>query len=250
MAPASRRVDDVSAPYTNIMVNPAPAGPGVCATCWTFIDAAYPRCFKCGREVPRFADKVVPITYSVYGQMHHALRSYKDGPTKKTRDTFTMDLAAILWRFLRDHEPCLASSVGSSGFSVVTVVPSATAVRDHARGRLRQIVGQVVGPTRDRYARLLTPTDSSTPPHKYDPERFSALQQLHGDDVLLVDDTWTTGASVQSAARTLKLAGAGRIGVVVIGRQISLDYQDHADRLKVLPRPFRWDTCAAHKSRV
>lgn len=36
---------------------------------------------------------------------------------------------------------------------------------------------------------------------------------------MLIDDTWTTGASTQSAAYALKAAGARRVGVVVIGRR-------------------------------
>ena len=63
---------------------------------------------------------------------------------------------------------------------------------------------------------------------------------------LLIDDTWTTGANVQSAAAALKTAGADRVGALVIGRHVHDDYQDHAERLKALRRPFDWDICALH----
>jgi hypothetical protein len=39
-------------------------------------------------------------------------------------------------------------------------------------------------------------------------------------DVLLVDDTWVSGASAQSAAAALKAAGARRVALVVLGRHV------------------------------
>jgi len=41
---------------------------------------------------------------------------------------------------------------------------------------------------------------------------------LTGRHVLLLDDTWTSGASARSAALTLRRAGAQRVSVMVIGR--------------------------------
>jgi hypothetical protein len=42
-----------------------------------------------------------------------------------------------------------------------------------------------------------------------------------GGDVLVVDDTWVSGGSAQSTAAALKLAGARRVAVVVIGRHVN-----------------------------
>jgi predicted phosphoribosyltransferase len=39
--------------------------------------------------------------------------------------------------------------------------------------------------------------------------------------VLLLDDTWTSGASAHSAALTLRRAGAQRVSVMVIGRWLA-----------------------------
>ena len=44
-----------------------------------------------------------------------------------------------------------------------------------------------------------------------------------GADVLVVDDTWVSGGSAQSAAVALKLAGARRVAIVVIGRHVNPD---------------------------
>jgi predicted amidophosphoribosyltransferase len=243
----ARTVDEVSAPYANFMLNPAPAGSGICSVCWRFASPSYPTCYECGRVVPPIADVVVPITYSIEReQMHHSLRLYKDGATERIRDRFTMELAAVLWRFLRDHERCIAARIRVRSFDMVTVVPSGTRARDEARDGLRRIVGELVRPTAERYERLLAPTDSAAPKHQYDPNRFVARRRLNGQDVLLVDDTWTKGPSVQSAALVLKNAGAGRVGVLVIGRHVDPYFKHNGARLRELPRPFRWDVCAVH----
>lgn len=244
----ARTVDEVSASYANFMLNPAPAGPGICSVCWRFANPPYRTCYECERHVPQIADVVVPITYSIEReQMNHSLRHYKDGATEKIRDRLTLDLAAVLWRFLREHERCVAARIGVESFDVVTVVPSGIRASDETRDRLRRIVGEIVGPTAERFERLLAPTDTAAPKHQYDPKRFVARRRLNGEDVLLIDDTWTKGPSVQSAALALKNAGTRRVGVVVIGRHVDPSFRDDGERLRELPRPFRWDICAVDR---
>ncbi len=70
-----------------------------------------------------------------------------------------------------------------------------------------------------------------------DPERFTA-PRLAGARVLLLDDTWTTGASVQSAAMALRGAGAGAVAAVVLGR--------HLARPAAAAAPFTPARCALH----
>jgi hypothetical protein len=146
----------------------------------------------------------------------------------------------VLWRFLRDHGPCVATAGGVDQFDVVTVVPSGTVLKDSRRPRLRQIVGQIGLHTAERFEQLMAPTDSTVPTHEYDAGRFQAHRRLDGETVLLIDGTWTTGASVQSAADALRVAGAAQVTVVVVGRHANRDLSDNAERLKALPRPFDW----------
>jgi predicted amidophosphoribosyltransferase len=240
-------VDEVSEPYGNFMLNPVAAGPGVCRICRTFVDPGYATCFRCGQAQPSLIDAVVPITYSVdRGQMHVALRGYKDGHGK-ARQLFARDILAVLWRFLRDHEPCVAATAGAGErFDIVTSVPSKTRAADNARGVFRDLLSDHCGVTRDRYSRTLVATDSATGTREFEPHRYRATTPLDGKSVLMVDDTWTTGSTAQSAANALRLAGAHAIGLVVVGRHVRPDYADHGGRLKSLPRPFDWSTCAVH----
>ena len=52
------------------------------------------------------------------------------------------------------------------------------------------------------------------------------IDAVDGENVLLIDDTWVSGGSAQSAAVALKRAGAGKVAVVVAGRHVN-----PADRL-------------------
>lgn len=236
-------VRELSDPYTNFLLNPlSPTAQNVCSDCLTFT-RGYPRCYRC-ENCPRHVDAVLPVSYSVhFGQLHTALRGYKR-QTGAVAERFGLELAAVLWRFLSSHEGCLAERAGTDAFSLVTTVPSSSAERDGAHP-LHSIVGLIVGVTRRRYERLLGPSGHAAHGRAVDVHRYRAVRPLTEEpSVLLLDDTWTTGASVQSAAGALKAAGARRVGAVVIGRHVHEDYQDNGDRLREVVRPFQWDRCA------
>ena len=234
-------VAELTAPCANFMLAPR-RGPGVCSRCFNLTDG-YARCYACAHGGDHL-DLVAPVSYSIAGeQLNYALAAYKRSTGTWMR-TLVNQLAAILWRHLARHEACIARVAGAtSGFALVTTVPSSDP-RRVAEHPLRQIVGELVGPTRERHVALLRRTDRSVDLHAFDPDRFAATRTLAGEAVLLVDDTWTTGASAQSAAATLKRAGAGPIAAVVIGRHLNRDWRDNDRRLRMLPTPFEWERCA------
>jgi orotate phosphoribosyltransferase len=55
-----------------------------------------------------------------------------------------------------------------------------------------------------------------------------------GAGVLLIDDTWVSGASAQSAAAALKAAGARRVALVVLGRHVDPADPRSAEFLRTL----------------
>ncbi|HET9102488.1 MAG TPA: phosphoribosyltransferase [Solirubrobacteraceae bacterium] len=235
-------VRELSAPYGNFMLGPRP-GPGVCEVCFD-LTAGPPRCHHCARPAPQIA-AVTPISYSVaHEQLHHALAAYKRAPGRTAR-AFARELAAVLWRHLDQHEGCLARAAGVGAFTLVTTVPSGARERD-AEHPLRRIVGELVAPTRDRYAPALERSDVPVAPRMTAADKYRARQRLDGQTILLIDDTWTTGASARSAAIALDRAGAARVAVLVLGRYLHRDYRDNAARLATLPDPFDWDHCAHH----
>lgn len=233
-------VRELSAPYGNFLLGPRP-GPDVCCGCFNLTDG-YGRCYACVHGGPR-VDVMAPVSYSVAGeQLHHALASYKRLSPAPARH-FELGLAAVLWRYLASHEACLARALGVAAFTAVTTVPSSRRERadTHPLGRL---VGELVGPVRERYIRALERSDAAVDAHRFNAGKYRARVELEGGPVLLIDDMWTTGANARSAAAALKAAGAGPIAVLVIGRHVNRGWHDNDRHLRALPRPFDWEHCA------
>lgn len=244
-------VEDLSDHYANFMISPGPEGPGRCAVCWTPCSAQYRTCLVCGRQ-PEYLDLVLPITFSIDGgPMHNALRGYKDGwsgdASDQLKNRYTSQLAAVLTRFARAHESCASRRLGVVRFDVVSIVPSDSPERQ----RLQWMVETGCRPLRDRFERLLEPTAVAAAGKHFDTERYRAKRQIAPESaVLLIDDTWTSGASAQSAAAALRTAGASRIALIVLGRHIQPAWEPtygsgvtNADVLK-RPPPWSWDRCA------
>jgi predicted amidophosphoribosyltransferase len=233
-------VADLIAQYEGIMLTPR-HGPGVCEVCLN-LTRGYERCFACS-SIPSQLDVVVPVSYSVaHEQLHHALAGYKRLEGLPAR-RYTRDLAAILWRFLARHERCVADAAGAQRFDLVTTVPSTDRDRDE-RHPLRLIVDELVGPTRGRHERLLRRSGVGPAQRTFDPRRYEPTRALHGERILLIDDTWTTGANAQSAAAALRSAGAGGVAAVVIGRHLNREWHENDLRLRRMPAPFDWDRCS------
>jgi predicted amidophosphoribosyltransferase len=233
-------VTELTALYTNFMLGPRP-GPETCAQCFNFT-RGFDSCYACDHNEAWLA-AVAPISYSVaLEQLHHALRSYKRiGGAAGRR--LTLELASVLWRFLDSHEHCVARAANTDRFALVTTVPCGDPSRDQT-SPLRAMVGEIVGRTHRRYERLLRTAQASLEPHAFDLDKFIATRPLDGEPVLLIDDTWTTGASAQSAAAVLRRAGAGPVAAVAIGRHLNREWHENDRRLRGIGRPFDWERCA------
>ena len=80
-----------------------------------------------------------------------------------------------------------------------------------------------------------------------DIHRFEAGRFQPGCGVLLLDDTWVSGASAQSAAAALKLAGAARVALVVLGRHVNpADPRAASFAGALAPGPYDPAACAVH----
>jgi hypothetical protein len=231
---------------------PLPAGPGCCAVCRGPARAGRAFCFHCGRHrqvAPGLlADVVVSVSYSIAGTgFARALWRYKaeDGGDQAARTA----LGTLFLVFLYGHGHCLWDAAGPVLPGVTA--PTALAVVPSGRGRwgahpLRELAGSYLT------APWITLSDAPGEPlltRELHPGRFRAAGPLTGADVLLLDDTWTTGSSAQSAAVALKLAGARSVVILTIGRYLNLS-DDVSDffAAAVGKSSFRIDRCAVHES--
>jgi hypothetical protein len=225
---------------------PPPGGAGLCATCRIPVRPGNIRCYQCGQHAETLpgllADVVVPICYAAKGGEHaRNLWLYKSA--RPGAAPARAALRALLIVFLRDHGPCVWRSAGMSIPSHLAVVPS-------GRGRagphpLQALIGPcLVLPWTSLELRLRDEPSA----RDLDSERFLAAPAA-GADVALLDDTWTTGASAQSAAAALRLAGARSVAVIVLGRHVSGPAPDDAARVTVRApavMPLRPWLCAVH----
>jgi hypothetical protein len=226
---ARSQTPHLSAPY--------PGGRGLCAACRIPVRPANVYCYQCRQHAETLpgllADVVVPICYAAKGGPHaRNLWLYKSArPGARCAQAA---LRALLIVFLRDHGPCVWRSAGIAGPSHLAVVPS-------GRGRagphpLRLLAGSCL-------ARPWVPVGlrlrDEPGTRDLDADRFSA-PPVPGADVALLDDTWTTGASAQSACAALRLAGARSVTVIVLGRHVAANARPAADTA------FRPWLCAVH----
>jgi hypothetical protein len=71
------------------------------------------------------------------------------------------------------------------------------------------------------------------------------LDRVDGRHVLLLDDTWTTGSKMQSAAVALRQAGATAVTGLCVARWCRWDWPDHAALLGDLDVPYDALSCPA-----
>ncbi len=199
----------------------------MCVVCCRSTEG-FSRCWQCNQHFQSsgaaLADEVVPISMAVEGkQLVHVLGNYKNSRIPAVRRQFTYELAAVLATFLAGHLSCLGE------FDIVTIVPS---TRQREGGHpLADILGQRLNSTRSTFAEALTTTGDNT--RLLRPDEYGVHADVAGGRILLVDDQWTSGASLQSSAVALKRAGAARVTGLVIGRRVGTSPAG----------TFDWDTC-------
>jgi predicted amidophosphoribosyltransferase len=242
--PRRLTVNDLAAPYANFLQPVPRVIDGVCPTCRSGA-LGHDACFHCGRVLPRLqpagADAVGLIALApARSQLAYELVNYKREATPAAiRDRFTLGLAAVLWRWLAAHERCLAAAAGVPGFPIITTVPSTNRERRGEHPMVRLVSGIVIG-SAERYRPLLSASGIAMGERDYRADRFVVTQRLNGEDVLVIDDTWTSGAQLQGAAAALKAAGAGRVAVLAIGRWYHPDDANN-QRVEEARRTQSWD---------
>ncbi len=206
-----------------------PVGPGVCVTCHGPARDGRSECWCCGAVSGALgwasSPLVVPVALCRTGdRLHAVLRGYKDAPVVAARRHFSRRVGAHLSGFLGMHGGCIAAAASSS-WDCVAVVPSST--RPHgARGGsvpaphpLGEVVGTIT--SLSGLARVEIVRGHGSAHHLApDAHAFAVGADARGRRVLLLDDTWVTGARMQSAAATLVAAGAEVVAMVVAGRAV------------------------------
>ena len=206
----------------------------------------YARCYQCAQHdllgPGLLADAVAPISYAVKGTAFATgLWRYKSrrSPDPAARAA----LLALLLAFLHDHGRCVWRRAGMPAPGRLAVVPSGC-----GRPGPHPLL-EMAGP----YLRLpmtglvIRPGEQGRDPN---PDRFISERTGPRASVLLLDDSWVSGASAQSAAAALKRAGARHVAVVTLGRHLDpADERSAPLAARLAPRGYDPDSCAVHLAR-
>ncbi len=153
------------------------------------------------------------------------------------------------------HGDCIRLELGHLWDSVTYVPSSRGRSGDHPVRNLARAVSQVANPEAgvERFLLSLGPGYSPGCSHVPRRDRFAVPSEwqsaVRGRHVLVVDDTWTTGASIQSAAAALKLAGAQSVTGLCAARWLKWSWSDHAELLGTCTSDYNALRCMVRKGR-
>ncbi|MGH3873516.1 MAG: hypothetical protein ACRDSR_18730 [Pseudonocardiaceae bacterium] len=188
---------------------------------------------------------VLPVSlYEVSGQYWHVLRNYKDHHLPKVRAHFATIVAATIARFTYRHWPCITTMLGDAP-TMVTTVPS---TRLAARSGEHPLVAAVRRSSllAGLHSTLLTRGPGQVGHQQASDDAFHVPTDLRDHRVLLIEDTFTSGARAQSAASALRFAGASAVAVVSAGRVMSPDWNENCQQIwrYACAAEFSFETCA------
>lgn len=216
-------VEELTDPHLAAYTPVPPVDDGICDVCHSVPSIGYSRCWSCNSAIESVSwpiELIVPISlYLVGGQLHSVLKDYKRSPVERVRERHLWQVAAILHRFVRRHAACIERAAGTA-WDVATIVPSKTAHAEPHPLERAILLGTSPGL---HYESLLAPDQPETIKRTVGDDRgFKATRDVTGKRILLVDDTFTSGATFQSAASRLALDGATVVAGLVIGRVFTI----------------------------
>jgi hypothetical protein len=202
---------------------PVPSIGGVtCRTCRGPTPVGLARCYQCDlarrQAAGLLADAVASIGYAIRGgPLADDLWRYKADHAGAAESAAR--LRGMLAAYLQDHGRSLWIAAGMAG------APGIAAVVPGGRGRpgVHPLTGLVRSCVDVPLVALSVAPDRAAHRRGVDPGWLRVDGIVAGADVLVVDDTWVSGGSAQSAAVALKLAGARRVAILVIGRHVNPD---------------------------
>lgn len=206
--------------------------PDVCPLCRSGRTRPDQLCFSCQRtsaQVLHPCELVIPISYyTTPSALRDRMHDYKEHPDPGVREEQSRYVAAILVRYFVEHRDALAARFGD--WDDVAAVPSThhdnpPALQTAIEANFPDAIGRFTRPLARGPG---TMTFNQASPTGFVPIAGAAIT---GRRVLLIDDTYTTGARLQSAHHALVAAGSTVVAAIVVTRKINPDPRYGSDRL-------------------
>lgn len=204
----------------------------VCQTCWGPVrrrddGERWWQCWNCWRS--SFVQGVVPISYSWERGLESMIFWAKYSPQRRW---LNIPLACLLHEFLFRHLDCIEARFGA--VDLITVVSSNSATRqgwDH----MKDMIGRVnTWPRPEAWTLDLLSKAAAGSVREdgrmvtHDAYQLSADVDLRDKRVLVIDDLWTSGSTLNSVAATIAAAG-GQTVALPVGRQFRMETGEGAD---------------------
>ncbi len=201
----------------------------VCLLCLGAVIETYDQCFNCNELLRRSSapqslrGRVVPMSITPNpGTWYSILQSYKKGMWRE----YAPVIASLAYEWLTVHEPAIERLLGGA-IDLFTIVPSKTLGVTYDSQLLRLALS-LVAPVAERLAPTLACVDREAYGRtKYAPQMFTPIAPAAGKRIVLIEDTWITGATAASAAGALLDAGASSLVITPIARDFRVQF--HGD---------------------
>lgn len=173
---------------------------------------------------PVFPVRLCPLPSPLYA----VLLGYKEAPVREARDRFAPMVRVLTQQFLAAHGPCLATVTGGV-LDVALPVPSTarpTGAPLAGIAGLAAATGAHLGPDGwlpGALVRTRSPVAHMRPDAGAFEVPATLRHRIDGRRVLLLDDTYVSGARSQSAAAALRRSGARAVVIVALGRVLRPD---------------------------
>ncbi len=201
----------------------------VCRLCLGAVSGTYDRCFNCNELLRRsqapqsLQGRVIPMSIARNpGTWYSILQSYKKGAWQE----YAPVVASLAYEWLTVHTFDVESLLGGP-IDLFTIVPSKRAGVTYDSQLLRLALS-IVTPIAERMAVTLKCVNPAAYGRtKYSPEIFETLPVAAGKRIVLIEDTWITGATAVSAAGALLNGGARAVVITPIARDFRVQF--HGD---------------------
>jgi len=162
------------------------------------------------------------------GQFYQDLITYKTAGASALQQQIKMDLTIVLHKSLKENKDIW---LGEPRPDLVSWIPSTRRDNDSMEWITRKVYKTATA--------LLRATGQEVKRREPDLSRFEVLDDVDGCSVMLLDDLFTSGSHLFSAAGILKEAGAQRVGAVTLGRFVRAEESPDFKR-QAQSRPFSW----------
>lgn len=219
---------------------PPDPDPGACHVCCGPASGPDRICFACrlvARRLGAVLSPVLPMQLCpLPGPLYTVLKGYKEAPVAEARDRFGPIVRSLTVAFLHGHAGCIDALAGGRPHFVLPV-PSTLRPGGSPIARVPGLAADTESALPGvRWTGLLCRTSEPVGHMQPSARAFAVPPTLRcrvaGRSLILLDDTYVSGARSQSAAAALRRAGAASVVVVALGRVLRPDrVPAHADFL-------------------